>query len=149
MNEQSLQLLGLVLGIPLGLIVATYLLQAAIAFCGVEDLRILKSFALTLLRAFAFILLGAGALYVLATTGWDAGLQPLPRILLASAIDLPIALLLGALFLSLFLKVGYARGLLIELTHAFIGLVITGLVVSIVLVVLAVVQLVSPGAPRP
>jgi hypothetical protein len=131
------------LGILIGVIVGSFILQAACALCNIEDLRYVKALGLLMLLfvvnapivALIFFL-GQG---VISGLGW--GRESVLAVLLIAGY--PLHWLLSGLVLFWPLHVCYWKGVLVSIMQNIITVVVAGLVGGLALVVLAVIQLVS------
>lgn len=141
MNDSSILTGALVLGPPLGLLLGALLLQAATAFCGLEDVRYLRALGVTVLWVAGFIVAGWAVYAAVSITGCTGSLAPAEQAGLIALAAVPLGFLAGGLVFRFFLRTSYGRALLVELAQGFIVLVITGLIGGAVLVVLAARQL--------
>jgi hypothetical protein len=131
------------LGILIGLIVGSFILQAACALCNIEDLRYLKALALLLLLivvnapiAALIFFLGQGVV-----SQFSGGKDSILAVLLLAGY--PVHWFLSGLVLFWPLHVSYWKGVLVSIMQNIITVVVAGLVGGLTLVVLAVIQLVS------
>ncbi|MBV9122729.1 MAG: hypothetical protein JO112_05190 [Planctomycetes bacterium] len=139
--------LGVLVGLLIGLPVGAWILQAASALGGVEDLRFVKAVGLVVLLTAISLGISLGWFFLLASWGFGKG-EAGQELFFGSCLFLfGLQLLVSGGLLGLFLSVKYLRGLLIAVMQYCISLILLADLAGVALVVVAIFQISLPAKP--